>query len=444
MRRVLSAGVFLDRINFILPLIVKLLFEGIYVFKYSPYWSYIGATFTPNYLKALLSWIIAVLFLSFAGLCTKGKLSTLFGIFVNISVVSSLSIYWLKDESSIAFGQIVLYWLIYFLCTYVLSMKEASWGNGRGGEELGHFIPAGGNPLLFVLYLWVVATTLYFSICYGDGRLFIPLEDVYTYRLSGLRLGRFEGYIFAWNTNAFIPLFLAFHLLHSKKLLVCSDVLLMMLSYGVFGNKSMLMCVPLVFAVFVIGKVGMLKYLANIIGIIVVVYLCMSFFIPSKMFVALGDRIINGPTAGHYNYYDFFSSAEHPFLYLRESVLRFFARSPYEYPVSEIIGSSADYYSGQYNNMTNGLFSIAYANFGLAGVFIQPILIVGSYFVFIRLLREYNDVVVYTLLSVHALYFLSASFFSWLLTGGGVLVVFVLLLSKRFDCQYLLKIKCCK
>lgn len=423
----------LGRLDFAYPLLIKLLFENIYIVKYHYYWSYLGTTYNPNYEKAVISWVVAIIFAIMVKICARTKLSALFGVLVNISAIPSLSIYWLKNQSSEAFWLIVLYWSIWWFCTFVLSSadkKKDGW-NCQGQRQ--SFIPDINNTIVLIVYIWTVVTTLYLSMRYGGLRLFIDLGDVYTYRLSGVSMSSIEGYIFAWNTNALLPILFGVHYLQDRKILFCSDMVLMLLSYGIFGNKSMLMTIPLVFGVIILHRMDMMKHFGSMIGVFIAVYVVASFFVPSQMFVALGDRILDGPAAGHYNYYDFFSNHGNPLLYLRESILRAFANSPYEQGITRIIGSSAKYYSGAYNNMNNGLFSMAYANFGIAGVIVQPIIIVVTFHLFCKLLEDYDDVMIYILALIHALFLISTSYFSWLITGGLVIDALVLFAIRRYD-----------
>lgn len=423
-----------------IPIVIKVLFERVYAVKYNYYWAYLGATYSPNHTKEMISWILVLVFAIAYVVCIRDQRGTLFGVLVNISLIPSLSIYWMKDQSDEAFFLIIVYWLIWWVCTYIICKidNKVKLQTINSADKRKSFIPDERNILLQALYLWSVITTLYLSMRYGGGRLFIDLNDVYSYRLSGVSMNTLENYIFAWNTNAFIPMLMGIHYLQRKKMLFLTDIVMMLLSYGIFGNKSMLMTIPLVLGVVILHRSGFLDQTCNMVGIFIIIYVGLSFIVPSQMFVALGDRILDGPAAGHYNYYDFFSEKGNPLLYLRESIFRMFADSPYEDTVSRIIGSSAKYYSGAYNNMNNGLFSTAYANFGIAGIIIQPVIITMTYYYIMKLIVDYDDMMKYMLTILYALFLISTSYFSWLLTGGVIVEVVALLLIKRFDYERLI------
>ena len=427
---------FLGKIGFLYPIFVKILFEIVYITQYHHYWEYLGVKYEPNFTKAVISWVVAVVFVILGQLCAEDKLGKIFGIFLNVSIIPSLSILWLKNERIDAFLLIVTYWFVWWVITIAFSItRPLCLGlkpNYEKGED-GMFIPSSSNLIVILIYSWVILTTLYLSAKYGGMRLFVDIDNVYAYRLSGVSMSSLESYIFAWNTNALLPLLFGVHFTQRKALLFFGDIIMTLLSYGIFGNKSMLFMIPLVFGVILLSELNVIKHVDKMIGLFIILYLLISVVTSNQMFIALGDRILEGPATGHYNYYDFFSSENNPLLYLRESILRSFMNSPYNDSVSRIIGSSSKYYSGAYNNMNNGLFSVAFANFGIVGVIIQPLVIVGTFYLFCKLIRDFDETIQYILILLHILYLISTTYFSWLMTGGLIVEAFALYAIRYFD-----------
>ena len=424
------------RLDFLLPIFVKLLFEYSYINQYAPLFGYLGVRYSPNYGKMWVSWIPVVVFMIIRKWGRKTKLITLFNVLFFISAIPSFSIYWLRNENGQAFLWITIYWTIWWIISFIISNKAK---NKAYENDRNSFCAGNGSFLFSLIYLIVVLTTLYMSIRYGDMRLFIDFYDVYSYRLAeNNSMSSIMSYIFAWNTNFLLPFFLGAHFLQNKRGLFIFDIVLLMLCYGIYGNKSMLFSIALVLGLIVLYWLNGLKYTDSMIAAFIVVYLMVTICSSNIMFIALGDRVLEGPAAGHYNYYDFFTEPNHPYLYLRDSILRFFTDSPYTQTVSRIIGSSSKYYSGAYNNMNNGLFSTAFAEFGHFGVVLQPIVIVLVYEINLKIIRKYDDLIQYILILIHALYLQSTSFFSWLLTGGLILemVVMYLLQNSRIRLKY--------
>lgn len=429
----------LRHFDLLLPIIIKILFEIAYITKYSPFFDYLGATYDPNIVKMWFSWIPIIVFMLLRNLGRKTKLTCLFNLYFFISIIPSFSIFWLKDENINACILIFAYWIIWWGITFLLSNREH---DDIALEQKPMFRPYSGNILLAGIYIVVLVTTLYMSAVYGEMRLFINLNDVYTYRLADNSMGSFWAYILAWNTNIFIPFFLGLHYIQKHYALFAIDALLLLFSYGIYGNKSMLFSIVLVAGLIILYKMGSLKYTDTMIGVFIVLYLCLTLCTSNLMFIALGDRIIDGPAAGHYNYYDFFSDPNHPFLYFRDSILRFFADSPYAESVTRIIGSSPKYYSGAYNNMNNGLFSVAFAEFGYFGVLLQPVLIVVLFYCNLKIIHRYDDLIQYILIVLYALYLLSTSCTSWLLTGGLIVEMIVLYAFQFIDTRIIWRKEC--
>ena len=422
-------------VGFFLPLIIKALFEVAYANSFSVLFGYLGDKYNPSLLKFWVSWGAAIVF-SFLSisLSKKSFISKLFNFFLYLSIVPSLSVFWLKDESQVAFILIIVYWLIWWFCSYLVVLFESNNSFSRTNHVIS--LSNENNPFaslfIVIVFLFVAGMVLFFSAKYGNYRLFIRLDDVYDYRLSDENtMSAIESYIFAFITNIILPLFLCIHFLKKRFIYFIFDTFLLLLCYGIYGNKSMLFTIPLIIGFVLLSKMNLLKEVDTLLGFFLIAYLALCIN-PSNVWIsALGDRLITIPAIGHYNYYDFFSQPEHPLLFLRESIMRVVSVSPYETAVSKIIGSSPVYYSGKYNNMNNGLFSAAYANFGYLGVFIQPPVIVFTFAYYIKKLSWYDDLITITFISLSVLFLLSTAFTTWLLTGGLVLNLVLLVLFRR-------------
>lgn len=405
-----------NSIAWVLPIIIKALFEIVYIIKYYPLFGYLGAKYSPNMDKLLISWIPIIAFLLIWKKKPHSKLYGVFNLLFYISMIPSCSIYWLKNENSRCFVFIIIYWSVWYITTLLYDR------NGHSRREYLEFHDDYNfkkNALYSIVYILIAIIVLYSSFRYGGMRLFIRLNDVYSYRLAeDNRMNSMLSYLFSWCTNFFLPFFLATHFVNKRWSFFIADTFLLLLCYGIYGNKSMLFSIALVAGLILLRRMNGLKYAETMIGGFIVIYLIISIFTSNGMFIALGDRILEGPAAGHYNYFDFFSQPNHPILLFRESFLRFLEKSPYNETVSRIIGSSAKYYSGAYNNMNNGLFSVAFAELGYLGVVLQPIIIVSTLHYCLKIMKSCDDLVQYTLLVMFSLYLQSTSYTSWLVTGG--------------------------
>lgn len=423
---------FLKKFDFWYPLVIKLLFEFAYINRFSPTYSYMGYYYTPNSDKMWLSWIVAIIFALLRKLCFDSKLSKCFNLMLYLSCIPSLSIYWLKNENTIAFILIVIYWLIWWAATYFICKNEKSVCTNNDNKL---FIPARNDLYIWTIFLFSILTTIIFSARYGGFRVFIQLADVYEYRLAeGNQMGTLASYIYIISANLFIPLCLSIHLVQKRYILFSIDIILMLLCYGIYGNKSMLFTVGIIAGLIVLYRLKALRYLDGMIAVFIISYLIIILMIPKynvNMITALGSRMLVGPPCGQYYYYDFFSQSTNPYLFLRESIFRHFAPSPYSDRVSVLIGSSTKYFTGHYNNMNNGLMAIAFANFGFIGVVFHPVLLVNTLKINLRILNKYNEIVQYILLILHVIYLISTTYFSWLVSGGLLLEMLILYFLRK-------------
>ena len=416
------------RIGRYLPIGIKLLFEIVYMTRIAEAYSYLGSYAEPNYIKGIFSWLAFFGFYVAQRYMRAGDLKYCFDLLFTISVIPTLSIYWMKNCSTIAFLLIVLYWAIWLFATYVFSRSKGNQLRKPMEESYG-IIPRGKNTVLRLLFLWLVISTIYFSYRYGEFRTFISFQDVYTYRLDmGNKMGTVEGYLFSWNTHVFLPLCLIIHLDSRKYLHAAVDVLLMLLSYSIYGNKIVFLSIIMVFCFWILRRFEVSKYAIEMVNAVIVVFLLILVILPANRFslvpLSLVHRVFSVPAEAHYYYYDFFQNNE--LLYLRQSILRWLFESPYPQEVSKIIGSSTKYYiTGSYNNANNGCFSDAYQNFGVLGVLIYPIVLVGTIDLIQRNLRPFATNIRFVFLSMMVLYLYSAYYFSWLLSGGAIIGVIV-------------------
>ena len=125
-------------------------------------------------------------------------------------------------------------------------------------------------------------------------------------------------------------------------------------------------------------------------------------------------RLFTIPAEIHYYYFDFFSKNE--LLFLRDSVGRFLAKSPYDPSASRVIGSI--YYSNDVTNATDGLFSDFFANFGYVGLIIYPFIVFFVMALLERQLKRNGVYVTITVTFILLIVLINNTFFTWLITGG--------------------------
>lgn len=408
-------------------IVYKLIIDLFFSVYLSDTYSYCGSGASLNSNKYIVSWLMLFVLLVIRELIINQDMSFIIEILYYLSIVPTLSIYWMKNENTYAMLLIFCYWIVFEIFAGIFSREKHI--NCVQSIMYSHDKLKKDNIVIQFIFIWCVISILYFSWKYGNFRFFVRFEDVYTYRLApNNSMSSIGGYIFSWNTNLLIPLCMNIHLLNKKYLFTVIDIIMILLSYSIYGNKTILFTGMVVIGVWILSKIRFELFTDKIIslflGCIMIVAMIFGNTVVYKWPASLLYRLLYIPSEAHFYYFDFFQKNE--LLYFRQSFLRFFASDPYNKPVSVLIGSDKKYnLVGSYNNLNNGLFSDAYMNFGVIGVMIFPIIIVVVLCVIIKALQSYEDVIRYSFFIVLLMYCISASLFTWLLSGGVILAIFI-------------------
>ncbi len=411
--------------------LMKVCYDFIYLFYITKIYDYSGSIADINLWKNIMSWALLILFLALYSKIKECDLKLCMSLLMTLSIVPTLSVFWIGNKSLIAMAEISIYWIIFefamIYCSqkeYRLDKKEPALANCLSNSEV-------------ISFVWAITIilTIYFSYRYGNFRLMVRFEDVYDLRLdSGNYMNTLESYLFCWTSSLIIPFCLSVHAVNKKWIFVVIDVLLGLMSYAIYGNKSMFFQLLAVFGLLVLKYFNVEKRTGDMItGFCLVVPILSGLaenLLNQRMPIALCQRMFFIPAEAHFYYYDFFQT--NPLLFLRQSVLRFFFRNPLPDIASILIGSDIKYnLTGNYNNLNNGLFSDAYQNFGCIGVLIYPVVMVWLLNILCKAIRDYDPVIKNSLLIGSILYLLSAYLFSWILTGGYLVTLIMVYAIKH-------------
>lgn len=280
------------------------------------------------------------------------------------------------------------------------------------------------------LFLWIILfllcfTVVYISWRYTQFRFHFGLFDVYDIRLKAreFNVPTLLSYLNA-SANTILPIVLVYFLIEKKYVLSLAIALIILLNFGIEGQKSVLFMLFLAFLGYWFYKYDRLKYLIWGFILLCVLSLAEPYITNTRHLTTLfTNRLLYLPTLLHYHYYDFFST--HEFDYFKQGILRWFgATSSYEKEIPFIIGEK--YWHNPLTRSNNGLFSDAYFNLGALGVMIFPIIIV----LFLRVLDACAEglsekLVILPIASV-VLALFSVTFSSALLTSGLLLLLLLL------------------
>ncbi len=415
--------------GFLLFLLYKILIDWISLSMISVHYAYASGGASPNITKYVLAWLVYLCLVILFYQIRNESIKFAYGFFLIISAAPSLMIYWLKNESTEAFLGITIFWLVAAVFSIIIS-RTIPGTDYLKRETTEWIMPQYNNPIILGIFVFLIISTIYFSYKYSGFRLFIRFEDVYNYRMDTSNyMSSIESYIYSWNTNVLLPICLIVHLKGKKISLLAIDVLIGLASYAIYGNKIIVFQIAYVIGVWmadvlqlkkrIIEAASLVFTLLALLGIIVKESTIGSFI----MFFLY--RLLYIPAEAHYFYFDFFRDAEK--LYLRQSILRRFFSNPYSDTVSILIGTKYNNL-GNYNNLNNGLFSDAYANFGIIGLMVYPIIIIIIILVISKVMRRYDSSFKNALMITFLINMVSTPLMQNFLTGGLMVAICLIIM----------------
>lgn len=379
-----------------------------------------GSNYKYDFNKFLISYVafVVIIILIFKLFSKKEELFLVFLITCCISIIPMLSIYAFIDYvtiSSIIFP--LLFWSILVISFYFFE---------KSNREIS--FPAIKNISKVLLIFSTLGT--FFCWIWSGCPLLLDLSHSTTQRIE-LRINpmpQLMGYLFVILGGVIIPYLFAKFFNRKRYLYACFYFMMGFLLFSINGMKTWLFLY-----IFVIGIYKIIDFYKNDfkkIGYsIVILFILLTIFISYTYtkfgivdFLSQIGRVTCIPNGIGFRSINFFKDNE--LLYLRESILRYFFETPY-------IGGS-DFYIDNGINRTinsarsnNGLWGDAFRNFGMIGVILYPILI--SYFLkIIYTSLRYNDLKFKTFVMFLVIWnSINVSFFTWILTGG-VIIIFIL------------------
>lgn len=420
----------------------KCLIDYMYAEIITDIYAYMNHIADYNFRKLLISWLCFLAFLFLGTLINEGMIKFSYDFLLILSLIPTLTVWWVRNDDTKCMLLVLLYWSVWGFTSILLSKSTiynihksiSNFSNETIREdEIDNDL---NLTAIMVMFLICAVSTLYFSYRYGGMRLFVRLGDVYNYRMvEGNNMSSLGAYWYNWMVSIVMPLILLFYIINKKHIFTLLCCLLISMNYSIYGNKAMLFMIILTICISIIHFTDISKQLTNYI-LLGLNFATFGSCVLEKLQitgwgVALVNRMTTEIATGHFYYYDFFQN--HPLLLLRQSVLRFLGSDPYGTPIGIIIGSDSKYnLSGNYNNFNNGVFSDAYANFGVIGVVIYPILFVVSICIFEIMLSDVGQVYKYLILCWLLLYCMSIGYFQWLVSGGFVVAVIILRVYKHY------------
>lgn len=410
-------------------LIYKISLDFIFLPTYYKTFSYmLNAVYEYSFNKFILSYIIFfVMILFLAILSIKREDFYIMGvIFYVLSVIPMLSVYafvnYVKFDS-------ILYPVI-FWCILIIGLSKDT------KKRIIIRFPALKYASKVMLTFCIVGTLL----CWGWAGcpILTNLSHSIAQRLELRAKGMpvLLGYLFVVLGGVVVPYLFARFL--DKKRTIYSILTLGMgfLLYSVNGMKTWFFLYLAVIGIYLVSKVckNNVRKISYFIIFLSTLFLIISIqlFLKYNIIDLMNQvgRVVCIPNGIGFKSVSFFK--ENELLYLRESVLRHFCETPYpggsdfymNYGVNSTINSSRS---------NNGLWGDATRNFGFIGIIIYPIFIAKIFNIIEYSVRKYSvrfKVFIFFLMIWNSI---NVSFFTWLLTGGVFIILFLTKIFKKED-----------
>lgn len=381
-----------------------------------PYYSIYDTDIDLSLKKSIIGWSIYLILIYY--MITKIKdpfYSLTYKFLFIIGGISTFVIYEMESTLLINFLKPVIYWFLLLLGFNISKITSITFKSTK----------IKNLPLILLGISFLFSVIM--SGIYSGFRITLSFDDIYAYRME-MRMASLPtllNYAFILIGGTLLPYCFAYTLSKKNFLGVAISLLSGIIVFSINGMKTWLLVYLLVIFVFLCYK-----YNKNRITIFLVISVIISFGVSYYQYVIYEDvtlfsligRIIYVPTRIGYDYITFFDNNE--YLFLRESILKYFVDPPYPFHSSFYIvdGNSTNINTSQANN---GLWGDAYANFSYIGLIIYPFLLV-SVIKFIRIsLRKADDRLLISITFILLWSAINASFFAWLLSFGVILIILI-------------------
>ncbi len=417
--------------NNIIPWIfLKISLDILYLFGTSIFYEYLGRTLDFNILKYIIGWCVYFVFIFFISNIRIERIRFMVKCIFLLSGVANISMFSLRNYPFYYFFIVVLFWTVLIALSisvaYIKQLKVL-----KKNESLNAISFSYKDDFLLVIGFLIV---IYMVEKYGlNVTSFINIYSARSYFRSE-NVSTIDNYLLSWNGTVILPWCFLIAFKEEKYPKAFISLILAFIMFLINGLKTWLVmyAVVAVFLVLLHKKNDYDYAIRNVInGLSIIVIISVIIFRKTGNYVlaALIDRTIILPGEINYYYIDFFSDNE--FLYLRESIFKVFAKSPYS-PKSSIQISQTYMSAAEYHNATNGLVGDIYGNFGMLGIIIYPFIIIIAFILLNYMLSSFDKEVSCVVIFILMWLLVNTSFFTWLMTGGYFLYIVILWFYRKY------------
>ncbi len=403
-------------------ILFKILTDLIYQQIISVLFEYQNFEYSPSSFTSLLAWSVLLAYspLIIKILNNKGLANSIVSVLILVSFIPTLTM--IGSNSNYPTGYVILillYWLLFLIAINAI-------------PKIRFRIPQFLRKLNLISFILAILSlnVLYVSWKYTGFRLHFGLFNVYDIRAEArlYNFSAFNGYLLTFADNI-LPLGLVYMLDKKKWMSAIVLFLVIYLNFSITATKQIFFLLLLaIIGYYFITSLRLSKYI--FLGFLVLMtagiieYLIFDSYLIS---ILSTYRVFFIPSKLHFVYYDFFSVNELD--YFRQSFLKFITNSPYK----ENIGFLMGYHDiGDITaRANNGLFSDAYFNMGLLGVFIFPFIVTFLIKLIEGASHGINERLLFIVVVSYSFVFLGLPFSTILFSGGLIPLTLFLYLIPR-------------
>lgn len=360
-----------------------------------------------------------------------GKYNTVYALtlrlFYLLSFVPMLALYSCGDRLSIGMiTEPAIFEILLLLCIRYYSTHDST----KGRLNLRVF-PVRNADLYVLIFCGIIALVTW---ALAGFPVVASFSESYEQRMA-LRqnaLPTIINYLYSMVGGALLPYLFTRNLIKKRYFRMIMCLVFGMMLFFVNGMKTWLFLYLFAVAIVFICKrakseFGIFLYIELGIILLTLVTLIVSATTEILDFISQVGRVIIIPNNIGFKYIEFFRTNER--LYLRESIFRGLFSTPY--------AGGSDFYINYGVNATltssranNGLYGDAYRNFGMIGIILYPLFIAKVINIIERNCRYESTALRYFIMFILVWGAINTSFFTWLLTGG-IIVLYILLKINR-------------
>lgn len=412
----------IKKLGFIIIMVIlfRAIMDYIYINIVYPFYQYqyFAQSYSDDYtiVKAIISWLllIPIPVLVYRNAIKNAFSSQVWTIIICISFIPFTTMYAYNDMKCL--GYVILYF-----CVFELMMDTIPAIRIRMAE-------LSAKILITVIGVVLVVSVWFIWVYYTHCRVQLSIIDVYGIRAEFQTYSMPTLLVYIYSMAMYvIPLYAMYYLYQKKYQMVFLFIVAQYISFCVNGSKGTLFIMLFSLAsYFVIEHYdGYLKVIPCGLffgGVIALLewFIRGSYYVVSLFF----RRMMFLPVLMHNYYYDFFQHNQYDFF---KSSISFLGESNYK-SIPLVIGEN---YMESGTSANNGLFSDAWANAGVIGVVIMPILLVLVLKVADGITEDL-PMKLYVASAIEvALLYISSSFLTDMLSHGVALMLVVLYLFSK-------------